>query len=133
VDSIDGTLSDCRGEASIRQRSLSSLSDVLGEVGSLGPPGTPVRTGGRRGFDRPQRTVHNGLDSLVDGIATEDDDRRVSGTSLYHVHLPELAQAGYIEWDRDDGTVRRGPANDEVAPVLELLGEHHERLPDGWL
>lgn len=77
---------------------------------------------------------HNPVErgTFVEEIATEDDDTRTLETSLHHVHLPKLARAGYIEWDPDEGMVRRGPAFDEVAPVLELLDEYDERLPDGW-
>ena len=48
---------------------------------------------------------------------------------LYHVHLPKLAAAGYVEWDPDDGTVARGPRFGAVEPVLALLGEQGGTLP----
>lgn len=38
--------------------------------------------------------------------------------SLRHVHLPKLAHAGLVTWDRDAGTVSRGPAFDDLRPLL---------------
>lgn len=35
----------------------------------------------------------------------ELQDARVK---LYHVHLPKLADLGYVQWNRDDGTVTPG-------------------------
>lgn len=53
-------------------------------------------------------------------------------TELHHVHLPKLADAGYIEHDRETGEVRRGPKFDEIAPLLQLMANHPDELPDGW-
>ena len=58
----------------------------------------------------------------VDRIATE----------MHHTHLPRLAEAGYVEWDREDDVLRRGPRFDEVAPLIELLVVHEDELPAGW-
>lgn len=44
----------------------------------------------------------------VEDLATEDDDLELLTTELYHVHLPMLAEAGYIEWDQGKHTIRRG-------------------------
>lgn len=41
--------------------------------------------------------------------------------SKHHVHLPKLADYGYIEWDRDAGLVTKGPRFDEIRPLLEFL------------
>jgi len=46
-----------------------------------------------------------------------------------HRHLPKLADLGVIEWDGRDDEVTKGPAFDELAPLLELLVEHEEELP----
>lgn len=50
-----------------------------------------------------------------------DDDQ--GGPQLYHSHLPKLEAAGYVDWDRDAGTVARGPQFDEVEPFLQVLTE----------
>lgn len=66
----------------------------------------------------------------VDDLGKDDDE--TLATELHHVHLPKLVNAGYIEWDEDTGTVRRGPNFDEIEPLLRLLDEHRDELPDGW-
>jgi hypothetical protein len=53
-------------------------------------------------------------------------------TTLYHVHLPKLAEADYIEWNADSHMIRRGPNFDEIAPLLRLMAEHEDKLPAGW-
>jgi hypothetical protein len=68
----------------------------------------------------------------VDDLATEDDDLELLTTELYHTHLPKLADAGYIEWNEEDHTIRRGPNFDEIAPLLRLMTDHRDELPAGW-
>lgn len=52
---------------------------------------------------------------------------------LYHKHLPVLDSLGFVEWDRAAHTVSKGPNFSEIRPKLELLDEHRDRLPDGWV
>lgn len=53
---------------------------------------------------------------LVTTIGDEDPERlRIS---LYHVHLPRLADLGIVEFDRDSGAVRY-PADERVAARVE--------------
>lgn len=47
-----------------------------------------------------------------------DSDRAIQ---LYHVHLPKLAEWGFIQWDRDDHRISRGGNYAELDPLLELL------------
>ena len=67
------------------------------------------------------------------GVASADengaDPERVR-TELHHVHLPKLAAQGYVEWDPNAETIRRGPNFDDIAPLLRLLGEYRERSPE---
>ncbi|WP_245852993.1 DUF7344 domain-containing protein [Natrinema ejinorense] len=45
-----------------------------------------------------------------------------------HIHLPKLAEYGFVEWNRDDHVVTRGPRFGEVRPVLEFLnGQRDDR------
>lgn len=64
------------------------------------------------------------------------DDTGVAGeplaTELRHVHLPKLAAAGYVEWDREAGELHLGPAYDEVGPFVDLLRANADALPTGW-
>ncbi|MFC7215916.1 hypothetical protein ACFQO4_17745 [Saliphagus sp. GCM10025334] len=52
-------------------------------------------------------------------------------TALYHVHLPKLTEAGYIGWDGDTHTIRRGPNFDENAPLHQLVADHEDELAAG--
>ncbi|SDD41371.1 transcriptional regulator [Natrinema hispanicum] len=63
---------------------------------------------------------------------TNDERREDVVTRLYHIHLPKLDEAGFIEWDSDSETVTRGPRFDEIAPLVELLTAHPDELPAGW-
>lgn len=66
-------------------------------------------------------------DLLVRG--SDGDDAEIA---LVHTHLPKLEDAGYVEWDRETGTVSKGPQFDEVAPLIELIEDHADELPHGW-
>lgn len=65
-------------------------------------------------------------------LRTERDDSERFRMELHHRHFPKLEQAGYIDWDRESGTVRRGPNYDEIASLVELLATHEDELPGGW-
>lgn len=53
--------------------------------------------------------------------------------SMHHVHLPKLDDYGLVDADLDRYTVTTGPRFDEIRPLLELLDENRDRLPDDWL
>jgi hypothetical protein len=61
------------------------------------------------------------------------DHLEVTQISLDHAHLPKLADMGFVEWDRDAGELTKGPSWEEIAPLLQLLYDHRDDLPDGWL
>ncbi|WP_148414798.1 hypothetical protein [Haloferax sp. KTX1] len=58
-------------------------------------------------------------------------DRDRLKVELFHVHLPKLADAGFVEWNRRRGSVARGPRFDEIEPLLRLLDEHAGELSAG--
>ncbi|WP_128904572.1 DUF7344 domain-containing protein [Halorubrum amylolyticum] len=66
---------------------------------------------------------------LADGAVETVGDLRVRGRAdeiaaeLRETHLPALEEAGYIEWDRETGTIEPGPNFEEAA-------EHVADLPD---
>lgn len=78
------------------------------------------------------------LVSLLDRDSRADprvaDDEHGSGDllAMEHVHLPKLDAYGFVRWDRESGEVTRGPAFDELRPLLELFEDHREELPSGW-
>ncbi|APW97506.1 hypothetical protein CHINAEXTREME_06850 [Halobiforma lacisalsi AJ5] len=43
---------------------------------------------------------------------------------LHCVHLPALAEYGFVEWYRAAGVVTRGPRFDELRPFLEQVVDH---------
>ena len=65
-------------------------------------------------------------------IAAEDVDLELFTRELYHSHLPKLDEAGYIEWDREADVIRHGPQFDEVEPLISLMRDHPDELPEDW-
>jgi len=51
---------------------------------------------------------------------------------MHHNHLPKLVEASFVDWNRGENVLRRGPRFDEIAPLIELIIEHREELPAGW-
>ena len=64
--------------------------------------------------------------------ASENDIERLR-TEIVHQHLPKLDDMGVIEWDRSTQKISRGPNWDDIAPLLQLIEDHKDELPDGWL
>lgn len=48
---------------------------------------------------------------------------------LEHHHLPKLADAGYIRWERDPFCVQRGPRYEEVEIVFRQIINSLDQLP----
>lgn len=49
---------------------------------------------------------------------------------LFHMHFPKLDEMGYIVWDRDQGTILKGPNWEEIGPVVRTLRDNADGLPD---
>ncbi|WP_438267082.1 DUF7344 domain-containing protein [Haladaptatus salinisoli] len=64
------------------------------------------------------------------GLATDggDEDQAIA---MQHVHLPTLADHGFIDWDRETHRVTKGTRFNEIEPLLTVLSENHDVLPDG--
>jgi len=72
-------------------------------------------------------------DSPVVVVDDESESEAVERlVTMTHVHLPKLEDHGFIEWDRDRNEVSKGPAFEEIRPLLELLVEHEDELPADW-
>ena len=60
----------------------------------------------------------------IEDLIEERDDPRRSKLQLHHVHLPKLADAGYIEWDVESGLISRGPSFESIMELLKLFEDH---------
>ena len=56
-----------------------------------------------------------------------DEDQTIA---MQHVHLPKLADHGFIDWDQDAQRVTKGPRFDEIEPLLTVLRENQDVLFD---
>lgn len=106
-----------------------------------------------------QKTAHMSLDTTFDVLADrsrrrllvtllEDDPQNTEAglvpvdtsggnvsdlkIKMRHHHPPKLEEVGFIEWDRNTNEVWKGPRFDEIRPLLELLSDHADELPDDW-
>ncbi|MXR40125.1 hypothetical protein GRX01_01965 [Halobaculum sp. WSA2] len=70
------------------------------------------------------------VESLAASLATTTSDVAGVRIGLRHSHLPKLHDADVIDYDAEDGTVRRGPRFDAVASLLRTVTAHRE-LGDG--
>lgn len=52
---------------------------------------------------------------------------------MKHSHLPKLEEYGFISWNQETNQVSKGPNFEEIRPLLELLSEHEDELPEEWL
>ncbi|MGM0717621.1 MAG: ArsR family transcriptional regulator [Halobacteriota archaeon] len=52
---------------------------------------------------------------------------------INHIHAPKLVEYGLIEWDEANYRVKAGPNFERIRPLLELLDQHEESLPDDWI
>lgn len=64
------------------------------------------------------------------GEGTTTDARAPTRLESIHVHLPKLADMGFIEWDHDAGELSRGPNWEQIAPLLRMLHEERDERPD---
>lgn len=71
-------------------------------------------------------------DLASDSIASDGDNLELLQQEMYHNHLPKLEAAGFINWDRDAGTTTRGPRFVEIEPLIKLMDNHQDELPDDW-
>ncbi len=73
---------------------------------------------------------HNSRNDSSVGITDDEPERTAVKriVAMNHVHLPKLADYGFIEWDRKSEEVRRGPAFDAIRPLVELLDSHRDEM-----
>ncbi len=66
-------------------------------------------------------------------VAFDDEELEQLEVAMTHSHLPKLEEAGFIDWNQEAGLVRKGPRFGDVKPLLELISNHADELPDDWL
>ncbi|WP_455429697.1 DUF7344 domain-containing protein [Natrinema altunense] len=69
----------------------------------------------------------------TDDIETSEMEAARLLTEMKHTHLPLLEDYGFIDWDRDTHEVTKGPEFDEIRPLLEMMINNKDELPDDWL
>ena len=72
------------------------------------------------------------VETKADVIGEEDRGTEGMEIALEHRHLPKLAQAGYVEWDRDTGEISRGELFHEIEAFLDVIERHPHQLPAEW-
>jgi hypothetical protein len=84
----------------------------------------------RRGAARAQRSEAGPVrgSGVEDGAPADQPPQRLD-IEFQHCHLPKLEAEGLIEWDREAGTVSRGPAFQEIEPALRVLASNSVAFP----
>ena len=63
-------------------------------------------------------------DSDVYGLPWEVSGSGEAVIERHHVHLPKLEDYGFIEWNREEKIVEKGPEYEAIEPYLEtMVGE----------
>ena len=55
------------------------------------------------------------------GAGPPSDGEQRLQVEMYHVHLPQLEDYGYIQWDEYRNEVSKRPRFEGIRPLLELL------------
>ncbi|WP_335343067.1 transcriptional regulator [Halomontanus rarus] len=66
-------------------------------------------------------------------IEKSDEELSILLVQMEQTHLPLLEDYGFINWDRKNHEVTKGPQFDEIRPLLEMIVNHRDELPDNWL
>lgn len=76
--------------------------------------------------------AHDGVESLSEERILDNDILEPFMEEMFDTHLPMLTKARFIVWDENDRVIERGPRFDKIVPLLELIIEHEDELPDEW-
>ena len=60
-------------------------------------------------------------------------DSPESLVDMRHTHLPKLEGKGFIRWNQNTDYVSQGPQFGEIEPLLTMLYESRDELPEEWL
>lgn len=70
------------------------------------------------------------LEGSEDGLDTSRPGGGATGPVA--AHLSTLSEAGYIDLNPETGRIRKGRKFSQIEPLLTLLVEHRDELPDSW-
>lgn len=79
-----------------------------------------------------KRNPRQGAEFSTAEFLPNGEDRDSVEVQLRHTHLPLLDDAGFIDWNAEMGTITRGPKFEEIEPMLGLMADHQDELPEGW-
>ena len=65
----------------------------------------------------------------MSGVPWSLSESEAEMTTNHHVHLPKLADYGFVDWDRNEQVITKGPRFDEIEPLLECLEDNRDELP----
>lgn len=68
---------------------------------------------------------------VVPADSIEGDDTPEHLVAVDRVHLPKLVDYGFVDWNRETDEVTTGAEFDGIVPLLRLLSDHEDELPDG--
>ena len=89
-------------------------------VSVLDPDGPPVSLA-----DLARQVADHETEDVIDEAVDSEPSRRVH-LSLYHVHVPKLADAGIVSFDAERNTVTAGPRFDAVRSLVDGYREPAE-------
>lgn len=68
---------------------------------------------------------------IADPQFEDDDLELLMDYQLYH--LPQLVDEGYIDYHREANTITKGTNFEAIEPLLKLIDEHRDELPEDWV
>lgn len=66
-------------------------------------------------------------------IVADEVEPETREIEVVHRHLPKLEEMGFVRWNQETNEISKGPRWDEIEPLLTLIHNHRDELPDGWL
>jgi hypothetical protein len=75
--------------------------------------------------DNAPQTIPTGTTTTVE---TDGGDHPQT-IAMQHIHLPKLADHGFIDWDQETQRAAKGPQFGEIEPLLTVLSENQDVLP----
>lgn len=76
-----------------------------------------------------EETEAAGIDARCDIASVFDEQDAELQIELVHVHLPKLAEFGFIDWQVGDRVADPGPRWGDVEPILSVIHGHLTELP----